>query len=65
MKAETAEGKVLKILKDLHSAPIRLLQFVPQFECVMSTDDNGLIEFWDSETFGMSLLSNDLNFRLP
>jgi peptidylprolyl isomerase domain and WD repeat-containing protein 1 len=42
---------VLKVLKDLHFAPIRTLKFLSQLDLVVSTDDSGMIEIWDPETY--------------
>ena len=53
LKAESAEGQTLKVLKSLHSSPIRILKFNNNLDLVMSSDENGILEFWDPETYGM------------
>lgn len=61
IKAETAEGQVLKVLKDLHFAMIRTIKYVPQLNLVVSSDQSGMIEIWDPETFE---LPESLDFNL-
>lgn len=66
MKAETAEGQVLKVLKDLHFSAIRTIKFLPNLDLVISTDDRGMIEIWDPETFGKFILSvNQYKIEFP
>lgn len=52
IKAETPEGQVLKVLKDIHYSPVRTIKFLSQLDLVVSTDDSGMIEIWDPETYG-------------
>lgn len=39
------------MLKDLHYHPIRAMRFCSDLDIVVSTDENGLIELWDPETY--------------
>lgn len=43
---------MLKVLKDLHYSAIRTIKFLPNLDLVISTDDKGMIEIWDPETYG-------------
>ena len=38
IRAETAEGQVLKVLKDLHFAVLKTIKYVPQLNLVVSSD---------------------------
>ena len=42
---------ILKVLKELHSEPVRLIKYNKFYSVVFSTDQSGLIEIWDPETF--------------
>ena len=35
----------------MHFSPLRTLKFIPAFDIVVSTDDNGVVEIWDPETY--------------
>ena len=60
IKAESSEGQTVKVIKDLHFSQIRTLKFISQLDMVVSTDEQGMIEFWDSETYGKRIiLSNN------
>ena len=52
IKAETADGQVIKVIKDLHFSEIRTLKFDSELDLVISSDDDGCIEVWDPETYG-------------
>jgi len=39
------------VLKELHFSPIRTLRYVPQLNLAVSSDESGMIELWDPETF--------------
>lgn len=52
IKAETAEGQVVKVLKDLHYSSISQMKFCSDLDIVISTDESGVIEYWDPESFG-------------
>ena len=58
IKGETSEGQTLKILKQLHTSPIRFIKFNSTSHLVVSADDNGIIEIWDPETFGKIIFFN-------
>jgi len=64
IKAETQEGQVLKILKDLHFASIRTLKFLPGLDLVVSSDDSGMIEVWDPETYEFPTDHKSLKYEL-
>jgi peptidylprolyl isomerase domain and WD repeat-containing protein 1 len=51
IKAETPEGQTIKVLKDLHFSMIRTLTFLPHVDLVVSSDQQGMIEIWDPETY--------------
>lgn len=38
-------------MKDLHFASIRTLKFLSELDLVVSSDDSGMIEVWDPETY--------------
>ena len=64
IKAESAEGQVLKVLKDLHFTPLRTIKFLHDLNLVISTDESGMIEIWDPETYGKH--THDLKiYRVP
>ena len=52
IKAETMEGQTLKVIKDLHFSPVRLIKFCSQLDLVITTDEEGCVEVWDPETYG-------------
>jgi WD40 repeat protein len=58
LKAETPEGQVVKVLKDIHFSPIRCMKFSPEMNMVISTDEAGMIELWDPETFEFPYSAN-------
>lgn len=64
IKAETAEGTVAKVIKDLHFSPIRQIKFCSNLDLVLSTDDNGFIELWDPETYEFPEDEQKLKFQL-
>jgi peptidylprolyl isomerase domain and WD repeat-containing protein 1 len=53
IKAETPEGQVLKVLRELHFSPIRTIKYIAELDLVVSSDDSGMIEVWDPETYGI------------
>jgi hypothetical protein len=42
----------VKIIKNMHHSPIRMMKFISNLDLVMTADDKGIIEFWDPETYG-------------
>ena len=52
------------MLKDLHYSPVRCLRFVHQLDLVISTDESGMIELWDPETFEFPSSTNVLKYEL-
>jgi peptidylprolyl isomerase domain and WD repeat-containing protein 1 len=49
---------VVKTLSKLHSEPIRLIKYNSTYSIVFSTDQSGMIEIWDPETFDFPVDSN-------
>ena len=49
---------IAKTLKDLHSSPVRLIKFNKLYEVVFSTDQSGVIEVWNPETYDFPTDSN-------
>ena len=41
----------MKVLKDLYFSPIRSLKYLSELDLVVSSDDSGMIEIWDPETY--------------
>eukprot|EP00347_Sterkiella_histriomuscorum_P006628 403352043 len=64
IKAESADGQVLKILKDIHFSPIRCMKFCSELDLVISTDESGVIEYWDPETFEFPQDNRKVTFEL-
>lgn len=52
------------MLKDLHYSPVRSIKFVHQLDIVISTDDSGMIEVWDPETYEFPSSNNQLKYSL-
>ena len=52
IKAESADGQIAKIIKDMHYSPIRTIKFNHYLDLVISSDDSGMIEIWDPESYG-------------
>ncbi len=40
-----------KVIRDLHFNPIRQIKFCSKLDLVMSTDDCGIVEIWDPQTY--------------
>jgi len=55
---------VLKVLKDLHFSSIRTLKFLPELDLVLSSDDSGMIEVWDPETYEFPTDNKRLQYEL-
>jgi peptidylprolyl isomerase domain and WD repeat-containing protein 1 len=55
---------VLKVLKDLHFSSIRTLKFLPELDLVVSSDDSGMIEVWDPETYEFPTDNKRLQYEL-
>lgn len=52
------------MLKDLHYHPIRAMRFCSDLDIVVSTDENGLIELWDPETYEFPSDNLKIKFEL-
>lgn len=55
---------MLKVLKDLHFSSIRTLKFLPELDLVLSSDDSGMIEVWDPETYEFPTDNKRLQYEL-
>ena len=55
---------MLKVLKDLHFSSIRTLKFLPELDLVLSSDDSGMIEVWDPETYEFPTDNKRLQYDL-
>ncbi|KAI9488051.1 peptidyl-prolyl cis-trans isomerase cyp15 [Zychaea mexicana] len=44
-----AEGKPIHTISNLHSNPVHLIAFNWQFNCVVSVDTQGMVEYWSPE----------------
>ena len=55
---------MLKVLKDLHFSSIRTLKFLPELDLVLSSDDSGMIEVWDPETYEFPTDKKRLQYEL-
>ncbi|KAI7855787.1 peptidyl-prolyl cis-trans isomerase cyp15 [Circinella umbellata] len=44
-----AEGKPLHTIDNLHSQPVHLIAFNWRFNCVVSVDTQGMVEYWSPE----------------
>ncbi|TMW68110.1 hypothetical protein Poli38472_007782 [Pythium oligandrum] len=49
--AEQATAEPLHVLEKTHTAPVTVLAFNPVFSCVISGDQRGHLEFWNTETY--------------
>ncbi|KAF7730577.1 Peptidyl-prolyl cis-trans isomerase cyp15 [Apophysomyces ossiformis] len=57
-----ADNKPLQTISNLHSKPVHLMAFNSRFNCVVSVDKSGMIEYWSpEEPFD---LPKDLGFEL-
>ena len=52
------------MLKDLHFSSIRTLKFLPELDLVLSSDDSGMIEVWDPETYEFPTDNKRLQYDL-
>ncbi len=52
------------MLKDLHFSSIRTLKFLPELDLVLSSDDSGMIEVWDPETYEFPTDNKRLQYEL-
>lgn len=48
----------------MHFSPLRTIKFLSHLDLVISTDDSGIIEIWDPETFDFPTDEKKLKFEL-
>lgn len=64
IRAESAEGTVAKVIRELHFNPVREIKFCALLDLVVSTDDCGIVEIWDPETYEFPEDEGRLKFQL-
>ncbi|KAG1134542.1 hypothetical protein G6F42_000434 [Rhizopus arrhizus] len=57
-----ADGKPLHTLSKMHSKPVHIIEFNSRFNCVVSVDAIGMIEYWSPEA--PFALPDNLDFEL-
>lgn len=48
------DGKPLHVLEKIHRAPVHLMEYCAKYDCVVSADEAGFVEYWQpSEPWGL------------